>query len=213
MQRTDCDEALDLLAPFHQELLPLLPALPSLWTHNDLHASNLLWTHSGSDAQVSCVIDFGLADSTNAVHDLANAIERNLIEWLELERDLKKIPVHLDHLYALLEGYELVRPLSCEEAAALAPMTALCHAEFALSEADYFLNVLHSEEKTRVATEDYLVGHARWFRSTDGERFLQGIRDWAQGRFVLDQTSINDRWQKSGMMKTIPQGLKPIAFL
>jgi hypothetical protein len=26
-------------------------------------------------------------------------------------------------------------------------MTALCHAEFALSEADYFLGALHSEEK------------------------------------------------------------------
>jgi hypothetical protein len=26
-------------------------------------------------------------------------------------------------------------------------MTALCHAEFALSEADYFLGVLHSEKK------------------------------------------------------------------
>jgi hypothetical protein len=31
-------------------------------------------------------------------------------------------------------------------------MTALCHAEFALSEADYFLGVLHSEEKARWPT-------------------------------------------------------------
>jgi nicotinamide mononucleotide transporter len=53
---------------------------------------------------------------------------------------------------ALLDGYESVRPLSDEEAAALAPMTALCHAEFALSEADYFLGVLHSEEKARWPT-------------------------------------------------------------
>ena len=30
-------------------------------------------------------------------------------------------------------------------------MTALCHAEFALSEADYFLGVLHSKEKARMA--------------------------------------------------------------
>ena len=36
-----CDEALELLAPFHAELKPLLPALKPLWTHNDLHASNL----------------------------------------------------------------------------------------------------------------------------------------------------------------------------
>ena len=35
-------QALELLAPFHAELLPLLPALEPLWTHNDLHASNLI---------------------------------------------------------------------------------------------------------------------------------------------------------------------------
>ena len=57
--------------------------------------------------------------------------------------------MHLDHLLALLKGYESVSPLSLEEAAALAPMTALCHAEFALTETDYFLSVLHSEEKAR----------------------------------------------------------------
>ena len=33
-------------------------------------------------------------------------------------------------------------------------MTALCHAEFALTEADYFLGVLHSEEKARVGLDD-----------------------------------------------------------
>ena len=62
-----------------------------------------------------------------------------------------------------LTGYESIRPLSAQEAAALAPMTALCHAEFALSEADYFLGVLHSEEQARAAYDGWLVGHARWF--------------------------------------------------
>ena len=152
---------------FMPELLPLLPALAPLWTHNDLHASNLLWSDGGDEAQATAIIDFGLADRTNAVHDLAQAIERNIVEWLALMRDPahpEDVPVHLDHLHALLTGYESVRPLSDEEAAALAPMTALCHAEFALSEADYFLGVLHSEEKARLAYDDYLVGHARWFR-------------------------------------------------
>ncbi len=40
--REGCGEALELLAPFHAELRPLLPSLKPLWTHNDLHASNLL---------------------------------------------------------------------------------------------------------------------------------------------------------------------------
>ncbi len=87
--------------------------------------------------------------------------------------------MHIDHLEALLDGYEQVRPLSEEEAAALAPMTALCHAEFALTEADYFLGVLHSKEKARLASMDYLVGHARWFRGKGGQRLLDAIERWA----------------------------------
>jgi Ser/Thr protein kinase RdoA (MazF antagonist) len=175
------NEALTLLAPFHRELVPLLPSLIPIWTHNDWHASNLLWTDAGAKAQAVAVIDFGLADRTNAVHDLAHAIERNLVGWLKLVDDPthpELVPVHYDHLFALLEGYESIRPLAREEAAALAPMTALCHAEFALSETDYFLRVLHSEEKARMACEGYLVLHARWFREAGG-KLLDALRNWA----------------------------------
>jgi Ser/Thr protein kinase RdoA (MazF antagonist) len=183
--RAACDEALDLLAPFHAELLPLLPALKPLWTHNDLHASNLLWSDASDEAHAVAVIDFGLADRTNAVHDLAQAIERNIVEWLALREGTEAfddVPVHLDHLHALLDGYESVRPLRDEEATALKPMTALCHAEFALTEADYLLGVLHSEEKARVASIDYLLGHARWFRGAGGKKLLEAIDRWAETR-------------------------------
>jgi Ser/Thr protein kinase RdoA (MazF antagonist) len=194
--RKHCEEALELLAPFHAELLPLLPALAPLWTHNDLHASNLLWSDTSHDAHAVAVIDFGLADCTSAVHDLALAIERNIVEWLELkqesgirdqgsETELKvatNLPIHFDHLNALLDGYDSLRPLSDEEAAALAPMTALCHAEFALTEADYFLGVLQSEKNARVCVDDYLVGHARWFHSSAGEKLLDAIHRWAENR-------------------------------
>jgi len=181
--RESCDEALELLAPFHAALKPLLPALKPLWTHNDLHASNLLWSDASNDAHAVAIIDFGLADRTNAVHDLAQAIERNIVEWLELTpATQEEVPVHFDHLRALLDGYESVRPLSEQEAATLAPMTALCHAEFALTEADYFLGVLHSEKNARVCAEGYLVGHARWFRSSGGQKLLDAIRHWAATR-------------------------------
>lgn len=175
------DEALELLAPFHTELLPLLPALAPLWTHNDLHASNLFWAGTGRDARATGVIDFGLCDRTNAVHDLAQAIERNVVEWLTLMNDPAHpecVAVHRDHLWALLDGYESTRPLAAEERAALAPMLALCHAEFALSEADYFLTVLHSKEKAGVACDDYLVVHARSWRGA-GAPLLEDIRNWA----------------------------------
>jgi Ser/Thr protein kinase RdoA (MazF antagonist) len=186
LQTRNCrNEALNLLAPFHAELLPLLHALEPLWTHNDLHASNLLWSDDGDNARATAIIDFGLADRTNAVHDLAHAIERNIVEWLVLVEDPahpENVPVHLEALHALLAGYESVRPLSDEEAAALVPMTALCHAEFALSETDYLLSVLHYEEQAPMACEGWLVGHARWFRSKGGDRLLHALRGWADAR-------------------------------
>jgi Ser/Thr protein kinase RdoA (MazF antagonist) len=179
--RTARDEALDLLAPFHAELLPMLPALAPLWTHNDWHPSNLLWTDAGANARPFAVIDFGLADRTNAVHDLALAIERSIVDWLALVNDPahpQDVAVHYDHLFAMVDGYESIRPLTREESAALAPMLALCHAEFALSETDYFLSILHSEEKAWYACEGYLILHARWFRGA-GEKLLDTIRTWA----------------------------------
>jgi Ser/Thr protein kinase RdoA (MazF antagonist) len=175
-------EALELLAPFHAELQPLLRHLPALWTHNDLHPSNLLWSSSASNARATATLDFGLADRTFAVFDLAQAIERSLVEWLaivDLRAPLDGAAIYVDQLDALLAGYQQVRALSRAEAAALAPVTALCHYEFALTEADYFLGIVGSDEKAAYAYESYLVGHARWFRSA-GTKLLDAIRRRAE---------------------------------
>jgi Ser/Thr protein kinase RdoA (MazF antagonist) len=183
--RRHCDAALELLEPFRAELRPLLKELKPLWTHNDLHASNLFWNGAGEDAQATAVIDFGLADRTNAVHDLAHALERNCVEWLALMTNPDApdaVTVQMDHATALLKGYDETRPLTVAEAAALAPMMALCHAEFALTEADYFLGVLCSREKARLASGDYLGGHARWFRSEAGQRLVDVLRAWGDKR-------------------------------
>jgi Ser/Thr protein kinase RdoA (MazF antagonist) len=177
----DCERTLELLAPLHDELRPHLSKLASLWTHNDLHGSNLLWTDASNRSRVTAMIDFGLADQTNAVHDLAHAIERSIVEWLQLTDGSTRVPVHYDQLFALLEGYEQVRTLTNAERNALAPMAALCHAEFALTEADYFLGVLHSPERARVATEGYLVGHAQWWCGP-GRTMLDALRRWAEAR-------------------------------
>jgi len=196
-------QALALLETFHQELRPHLRALPPLWTHNDLHASNILWTDD-PNPRAAAIIDFGLADRTNGVHDLAQAIERNIVDWLGLHPSSTPTNLHVDlpALHALLEGYESVRPLSDAEAAALAPMTALCHAEFALSEADYYLGVLHSEPKALVALNDYLIGHARWFRSAAGSALLAAIRRWEFARKGLSA-------KIRSVKQALPTGLRP----
>jgi Ser/Thr protein kinase RdoA (MazF antagonist) len=154
----------------HERLLPLLPSLDSLWTHNDFHASNLLW-HGD---QVATVLDFGLCDRTFAAHDLATAIERNAIEWLEL--DVKgAAAVHLDAALALIDGYQEIRKLTDAERAALPDVLALCHVDFALSEIDYFRGVTRSPENTELAYR-YLVDHAAWFADRVGADFRNALR-------------------------------------
>lgn len=184
LEQSQCAQgAMNLLTPFHEELAPVLPQLQPLWTHNDLHGSNLFWSDDDPAAKATAVIDFGLCDRTNAVHDLAHAIERSVVEWLVLVNDPanpESVPVHMDHLWSMIEGYEELRPLFAAERAALAPMLALCHAEFALSETDYFLSVLHSREKAFMACEGYLLSHAQWWRGP-GARMLDAVRAWALG--------------------------------
>jgi Ser/Thr protein kinase RdoA (MazF antagonist) len=182
-------KGIEVLAPFAEELWPLLPALPALWTHNDLHASNLFWSDAGPEATVTAAVDFGLCDRTNAVFDIAQTIERNIVEWVTLmvqPDQPEAVAIHFDHLRALLAGYESVRPLSREEKLALAPMVALCHAEFALTEADYFLAALHSEERAKVAYDDYLIGHAQWFLGA-GARLLDVLRAWAMEPVAIEK--------------------------
>lgn len=156
--------------PHHERLLPHLTSLEPLWTHNDFHASNLLWR----GGQVATVLDFGLSDRALAVHDLATAIERNAVEWLEL--DVKgDAAVHLDAALALVEGYQEIRALTEHERAALPDLLALCHADLALSEIDYFRGVTRSPANTELAYR-YLVDHAAWFSDPLGADFMAGLR-------------------------------------
>jgi Ser/Thr protein kinase RdoA (MazF antagonist) len=170
-----------LLMPFYEGLRPWLGYLESVWTHNDFHASNLMWSDTGPDAQVTGILDFGLANRTNAVHDLATAIERNVVEWLRIE-DAGEQVLHLDHLDALLAGYEETKPLCYEEASALVAMLPLVHCEFALSETDYFLSVLGSRQKAFLGYEGYFLGHARWFLGEQGQRLLSHLEQWAEAK-------------------------------
>lgn len=180
-QRDWQQEVTRVLLPFHARLSPMLHGLVPLWTHNDWHASNLLWQAQGPVA-VATVLDFGLADRTCATYDLAIAIERNLIAWLALpstivgQRGLVHGLVHIDQLDALLDAYEAVRPLSALEAAALPALLPLAHAEFALSELAYFHGVQKSAENSALAYDTYFLGHAEWFNSDTGHYLLNHLQ-------------------------------------
>ncbi|MBR7828956.1 phosphotransferase [Actinospica sp. MGRD01-02] len=155
--------------PFYERLRPRLGDLEPLWTHNDLHASNLLWR---GDAAAT-VIDFNLADRAFAVHDLALAIERNAIEWVELDQKGERA-LHAEAARALIAGYEEVRRLTDAERAALPDLLPLCHADFALSELDYFAGVTKNDENSELAYR-YLIDHTVWFAGESGASFLRDV--------------------------------------
>lgn len=163
----------ETILPRQQAVREQLVTQPRLWTHNDWHVSNLAWGGTGPDAQVSAVFDFGLASPTFALFDLATAIERNAIAWLELNRH--EDIAHLDTARALIEGYRDVLPLDTARRALLAALLPVVHIDFALSEVEYFHAITHSETNADIAWEQFLLGHARWFDSEGAQALLDAI--------------------------------------
>jgi Ser/Thr protein kinase RdoA (MazF antagonist) len=159
--------------PWHAAVVERLGAEAVLWGHNDWHVSNLLWHGHGTTASISAVFDFGLASPTSALFDLATAIERNAIAWLDASGDG---PVaHADIALALLAGYRQVRPLGADQVHLLADLLPVVHLDFALSEVEYFQGVTHSPANADVAYHTFLLGHADWFASRPGRALLDDL--------------------------------------
>jgi Ser/Thr protein kinase RdoA (MazF antagonist) len=159
------------IAPWLERLQPWRAQLPPLWVHNDLHASNAFWSEAGAAAQVRCVVDFGLCNLGCAMADLAIALERNTIAWLEAGGELGRP----DLARALVRGYQAVRPLGAAERAALPLLLPLCQVEFALSELDYFVNVVQEWGNAALAHPAFLLGHIAWFGTANGRAYLDAL--------------------------------------
>jgi Ser/Thr protein kinase RdoA (MazF antagonist) len=163
------------LLPLIRRAAPLARTLPGQWGHGDWHPSNLTWTSAEPSAQVAGIFDFGLANRTFAVHDLAVALERSVVPWLDLDPAAAGVgaaAADLDAAAALLDGYQQVRPLTGIETAALPRVLPVAHLEYALSEAAYFTGVTRSPAGADLAYE-YLIGHARWFTGPQGTALLE----------------------------------------
>jgi len=159
----------EIVLPWHAGLAERLRDEPRLWAHNDWHVSNLLWQGD----TVSTVLDFGLASPTSALFDLATAIERNAVAWLELERGAQA--VRIDIALALLDGYRQLLPLSAARMHLLADLLPVVHLDFALSEVEYFEGVTGSTANADVAWQPFLLGHAQWFGSAEGKALLAAL--------------------------------------
>lgn len=177
-------ECAAVLVPLHDRLKPYLATLPTLWGHGDWHGSNLFWqqdvgTHSPAEPQdsVSCVLDFGMADRTSAMFDLAVALERSMIDWLDPAENRH---VFYTHMAAFLNGYAQAKPLAPQDWAELGAFLPLVHVEFALSEVAYFGTLLQDAASAEVAYTGYLLGHARWFATGQGRAVLAWLDTAAQ---------------------------------
>lgn len=174
----------DDLTRYHLPLIaraaPLLTGLPRRWGHGDFHPSNLTWDSPLPGASVAAVIDLGLANRTFTEHDLAIAIERSTVAWLDLA-EAGRAGVDIAAVDALLDGYQTVRPLTGPQIAAVARVLPVVHLEYALSEVEYFADVVGSASNADLAYDTYLIGHTRWFAGPDGAALLSHLRRRAAG--------------------------------
>jgi Ser/Thr protein kinase RdoA (MazF antagonist) len=169
------------LWPAIRRAAPLAQALAPQWGHGDWHPSNLTWTSRQANAEVATVFDLGLANRTFAVHDLATALERTTVSWLGLA-GTGRAEADLNAVSALLDGYEATLHLSREELAALAEVLPVVHVEFALSEVEYFADVVGSPLNADLSYDTYLIGHTQWFEGPGGSELLDLLRRRANSR-------------------------------
>jgi hypothetical protein len=55
-------------------------------------------------------------------------------------------------------------------------MLPVVHLEYALSEVEYFADVVSSPALADLAYDAYLIGHTRWFAGPDGAAMLDHLR-------------------------------------
>jgi Ser/Thr protein kinase RdoA (MazF antagonist) len=158
-----------------EKAAPLLRALVPQWGHGDWHASNLTWSSTSPNAIVAGVLDLGLSNRTFAVHDLAVALERNAVDWLDLAGS-GLVAADLSAVDALLDGYEEVQPFDECELAALVAVLPVVHLEYALSEVEYFAEVVRSPVNADLAYDGYFIGHSRWYEGAAGSELLEHLR-------------------------------------
>jgi Ser/Thr protein kinase RdoA (MazF antagonist) len=156
------------LRPFLHAQQAITAALPFQWVHGDLHVSNALWR----DGAVSTVLDFGLSNRASAIFDLTTAIERNAIAWLDLSPTHRDIG-RADLACALVDGYAATLPVP--DLHAVRAILPVVHVDFALSELAYFHGITQSGGNAALAYDTFLLGHAAWFGTAQGQIFLDRL--------------------------------------
>ena len=162
---------LERVSQTHHKIKHILQQTTKIWTHNDLHASNLFWSTQSADANITAVIDFGLSDRNSALYDLAITIERNFIDWLALEHT-SQISVDEAGLSAFLQAY-FAEIYPQQDFSILPELLKIVHLDFAFSELEYFVGITQNLKHADAAYYDWIVGHVNWFFTEQGQQFTQ----------------------------------------
>ena len=169
---------LERVSQTHRKIKHVLQQATKIWTHNDLHASNLFWSTQSADANITAVIDFGLSDRNSALYDLAITIERNFIDWLALEHT-SQINVDEAGLSAFLQAYcAEIHPQ--QDFSILPELLKIVHLDFAFSELEYFVGITQNLKHADAAYYDWIVGHVNWFFTEQGQQFIQTFTRFLQ---------------------------------
>ncbi|MFQ3668385.1 MAG: phosphotransferase [Fimbriimonadaceae bacterium] len=158
---------LKVFEPFLEKVRPWLRRTPEQWIHGDPQANNCFFR---DDAVVS-VIDFHLGGPAPALLDLAIAVDRNTLLWLDILAG-DDDAVDWRGLKGLRQGYGTLRD---DEAEVLPDLVAVCHLDFAFELLRYYVQVEQNRQKASWAWEAYLVGHTRWHLSDAGKRFAVAL--------------------------------------
>jgi Ser/Thr protein kinase RdoA (MazF antagonist) len=163
-------EVVPLYEEFHRKFLSAGPP-PAPWvTHGDWHANNLFF----EEDKIVSVIDFHLTDISFRLYDLAVALDRNGILWLDILSG-KKDALRYDILENLINGYRRIFPLEKGEVPQLQSLLPLHQLDLALSNIEYYSGVEKNWERAQWAYRVYLLEHARYYRTPEGERLLEFI--------------------------------------
>lgn len=164
---------LNYIAELHRGIKKTFQCAAKIWTHNDLHASNLLWTAQSNQAEIAALFDFGLADYNSALYDFSTAIERNFIDWLQLSKT-QALVIDYDGLTAFIQAY-FSHQTGLTDFSILPSLLQIVHIDFALSELEYFVGITGNSAHADAAYHDWLVGHVDWFRSESGQCFINRL--------------------------------------
>lgn len=138
---------------------------------------------------MAAVIDFGLSDRTTMTYDIAVAIERNFVDWMQLHQPDQanqhgqanqhadkaqsgqaNISIDYPGLSSFVQGY-IAAGGDVQQLAEVVKMLPLVHIDFALYELEYFVEISKNPNHADAAYR-YLIEHTAWFYADEGQQFL-----------------------------------------